>query len=132
METGEVCGICQGLEVEVFWHHSARTALLSNLTQAGGGNTGMFFLLCVGGGERTRRAIDLCNRFKDSERAYKIARLQRLPAEYDFDYQIYSMAKTLGVSEQQIKDEYSLDEIIERNLFEVYQDYIDRELMKAK
>jgi hypothetical protein len=42
------------------------------------------------------------------------------------------MAKELGQSEQAIKDQYTFDEIMERNLFEVYDSYIEREMMKAK
>lgn len=42
------------------------------------------------------------------------------------------MAKELGQSEEQIKDQYTFAEIMERNMFEVYDNYIDREMMKAK
>ena len=36
---------------------------------------------------------------------------------------IYKMAKTLGQSEQFIKDNYSFAEIMERNLFDIYDNY---------
>jgi hypothetical protein len=42
------------------------------------------------------------------------------------------MAKNLGQSEEQIKEQYTFTEIAERNLFDLYEDYIDRELMKVK
>jgi hypothetical protein len=42
------------------------------------------------------------------------------------------MAKELGQSEQAIKDQYTFDEIMERNLFEVFDGYIQNELMKVK
>jgi hypothetical protein len=45
------------------------------------------------------------------------------------DYQIFSMAKKLGKSEKQIKEQYTFDELLERNLFDLYDNYIDRELM---
>jgi len=49
------------------------------------------------------------------------------------DFQIYAMAKKLGQSEEQIMKQYTFDEIIERNLFDIYENFIDRELMpKAK
>jgi hypothetical protein len=48
------------------------------------------------------------------------------------DYMIYKMAKTLGQSEQFIKDNYTFLEIVERNLFDIHDNYIDRELMKVK
>jgi hypothetical protein len=45
---------------------------------------------------------------------------------------IYKMAKQLGQSEEQIKEQYTFSEIAERNLFDVYADYIDREVNKVK
>jgi hypothetical protein len=39
------------------------------------------------------------------------------------------MAKTLGQSEEQIKDQYTLSEVFERNLFEVYDAHVSKELM---
>jgi hypothetical protein len=39
------------------------------------------------------------------------------------------MAKELGQSEQQIKEQYTWDEINERSLFNTYDGFIDRELM---
>lgn len=39
------------------------------------------------------------------------------------------MAKKLGQTEQQIKEQYTVQEIAERNLFEIYENYVDRELM---
>jgi hypothetical protein len=42
------------------------------------------------------------------------------------------MAKKLGQSEEQIKEQYTFAEIVERNLFDIYENYVERELMKAK
>jgi hypothetical protein len=42
------------------------------------------------------------------------------------------MAKKLGQSEEQIKEQYTFAEIIERNLMDIYDSYIERELMKVK
>jgi hypothetical protein len=42
------------------------------------------------------------------------------------------MAKTLGQPEQYIKDNYSFTEILERNLFDVYDNYIGRKLTEIK
>lgn len=42
------------------------------------------------------------------------------------------MAKKLGQSEQQIKEQYTFSEIVERNLMDIYENYVERELMKAK
>ena len=39
------------------------------------------------------------------------------------------MAKKLGTSEKEIMNQYTFDELIERNLFDIYSDFIDRELM---
>lgn len=39
------------------------------------------------------------------------------------------MAKALGISEQEVKEQYTHSEIAERNLFESHDDYIQRELM---
>lgn len=55
-----------------------------------------------------------------------------LPSDYAMDNQIYQLAKRLGQSEEQIKEQYSFTEIIERSLFEVHGGYIDREMMKDK
>ena len=70
--------------------------------------------------------------FADREQRSKIARLRQLPKEYGNDYQIYQLAKKIGKSEEQIKKLYSYPEIIERNLFDVYDHYVDNELMKEK
>jgi hypothetical protein len=40
------------------------------------------------------------------------------------------MAKKLGQTEETIKNNYTLAEIAERNLFDRYADYIERELLK--
>jgi hypothetical protein len=45
---------------------------------------------------------------------------------------IYKMAKQLGQSENEIKDQYTYSEIAERNLMDVYDNYVERELMKVK
>lgn len=133
MEAGSFRRVRERLEVEVSPHRAERTPLLGNQHQYGGRIRGTFFRLCAGDGERARRAIALCNLFKDRERADKIAQLRKLPSLYDFDFQIYQMAKKLGQSEKQIKEQYTFDEIVERNLFDIYDNYIDRELMpKAK
>jgi hypothetical protein len=42
------------------------------------------------------------------------------------------MAKKLGQSEEQIKEQYTFAEIVERNLFDIYENYVERELTKAK
>jgi hypothetical protein len=42
---------------------------------------------------------------------------------------IFQMAKKLGKSEQQIKELYTLDELLERSMFEQHDNYIDQELM---
>ena len=39
------------------------------------------------------------------------------------------MAKKLGQTEQTIKEQYTIQDVAERSLFEVYENYIDRELM---
>lgn len=39
------------------------------------------------------------------------------------------MAKRLGISEQEVREQYTHEELAERNLFEVHDDYIQRELI---
>ena len=39
------------------------------------------------------------------------------------------MAKQLGITEQKVKEEYTFAELVERNLFDVYENYVERELM---
>lgn len=39
------------------------------------------------------------------------------------------MAKTLGISEQEVKEQYTHAELAERNLFEAHDGYVQRELM---
>jgi hypothetical protein len=51
-----------------------------------------------------------------------------LPSVYDKDYQLYQFSKKLGISEKQARKEYSWSEVFERNLFETYDDYVDRML----
>jgi hypothetical protein len=45
---------------------------------------------------------------------------------------IYAMAKKLGISESEIERQYTLTEIAERNLFDVYDDFVEREMLKVK
>ena len=45
---------------------------------------------------------------------------------------IYSLAKKLGQTEQMIKESYTLTEIAERNLFDAYDNYVEREITKMK
>lgn len=45
---------------------------------------------------------------------------------------IFQMAKKLGKTEKQIQEAYTLDELIERNMFEQYDDYIQRSLLEKK
>jgi hypothetical protein len=45
---------------------------------------------------------------------------------------IYDLAKKLGQTEEEIKNQYTYTEILERKMFDVYDNYIDRELMKVK
>jgi hypothetical protein len=45
---------------------------------------------------------------------------------------IYSLAKKLGQTEETIKKQYTLAEIAERNLFDIYANYVDRETFKMK
>ena len=106
--------------------------MLSNAIKDGGGITGKFFRICGGSGERARRALALIKSFADRDQQSKIQGLKKLPIEYDFDYQIYKMAKLLGQSEEQIKKQYTFTEIVERNLMNTYNSYIERELMKMK
>lgn len=40
------------------------------------------------------------------------------------------MAKKLGITEQQIKDSYTMDELVERFLFDTYETYIFDEMNK--
>jgi hypothetical protein len=45
---------------------------------------------------------------------------------------IYNMAKTLGRREQQIKGDYTFAEIAERNLFDGYDNYVKKELIRIQ
>jgi hypothetical protein len=55
--------------------------------------------------------------------------LKQLPPELNDDYQIYGMAKKLGITETQVKEEYTFAEIVERNAMDLHDNYVDRELM---
>jgi len=106
--------------------------MLQYISKAGGGITGTFFLLCGGGSERARRALALCESFADREYSSKVGRLKKLPETYNVNRQIFSMAKKLGQSEQQIREQYTFEELAERSLFDVYDNYVEREAGKMK
>ena len=114
------------------WYNPSRTPLLWNVIEASGGITGKFFRSCGGDGERARHAVTLLEQFSDSKTRDKLRHAKELQYEYNLDYQIYNLAKKLGQSEEQIKEQYTYTEIIERNLMEIYDNYIDRTLMEAK
>jgi len=58
--------------------------------------------------------------------------MEELPSDYNFDWQIFSLAKMLGQSEDEIKEQYTYTETVERNLFGIHENYVDRELMPKK
>ena len=79
--------------------------------------------------ERSRRADKLIEQFADREQRSKINRLKQLPDVYSYDYMIFQLAKKLGQTEQTMRDNYTRAEIKERFLFDIHDNYIDRELM---
>lgn len=111
------------------WDCSLRIAMQNNQNERCAFDKKKVRQLLLGTDERCRRADRLIEQFADKEQRSKINRLKQLPNDYSYDYMIYQISKKLGQTEQTIRDNYTRAEIKERFLFDIHDQYIDRELM---
>ena len=69
--------------------------------------------------------------FTDSKQKDKLRDAIEFPQEYEQEYQIWQMAKKIGKTDNEIRDNYTHTQIIVRTMMDSYKTYIENKLNKV-